>query len=316
MCSTMMSIAIVTMKAALMFYRRVAKIVRWIDRFVVQRLQFLAISQTAQRTFIMSQKVEYIVAIPSRYASTRLAAKPLAIVDGKPMIVKVCEKALESSAKYVMACIDHEEVAKALEPLAQANERLRICMTSQKPRSGTERIAEMIANEHIDMDTIVVNVQGDEPLITKDHIDEVAALLASSGASMSTLCSEIHNINDVFDPNCVKCVMDMNNFALYFSRTPIPYERDNFALGKENVSELKFKHYHHIGIYGYKAGTILDYLSKEPADIEVAESLEQLRLLHYGMKIAVATTDNPPEIGVDTIADLERVNRIFAQGKA
>lgn len=263
----------------------------------------------------MSEKVEYVVAIPSRYASTRLAAKPLAIVDGKPMIVKVCEKALESSAKYVMACIDHEAVAEALAPLAASNERLRICMTSQKPRSGTERIAEMLTNEKLDLDTIVVNVQGDEPLITKDHIDEVAALLARSGASMSTLVSEIHNIDDVFDPNCVKCVMDKDNFALYFSRTPIPYERDNFAQGKENVTELKFKHYHHIGIYGYRAGTILDYLSKQPAELEVAESLEQLRLLHYGMKIAVATTDRPPEIGVDTAADLERVNRIFAANK-
>lgn len=260
--------------------------------------------------------VDYIVAIPARYASTRLAAKPLALVDGKPMIVKVCEKALESSAKEVIACVDHPLVVEALEPLAKENTRLVICMTSQTPRSGTERIAEMLKLKNISGDTIVVNVQGDEPLITKDHIDEVASLLARSGAHMSTLCNPITNIADVFDPNCVKVVMDKDNFALYFSRTPIPYERDNFAQGVDKVTKLEFKHYHHIGIYGYKADTIIDYLNRDPAAIEQAESLEQLRLLHYGMKIAVATTDRPPETGVDTLSDLERVNRIFeAQAK-
>lgn len=264
----------------------------------------------------MSKNVNYMVAIPARYASTRLAGKPLADVGGAPMIVRVCQKALESSASEVVACVDHELVAQALEPLSRQDSRLTVCMTSQNPRSGTERIAEMLRIRNIDPQTIVVNVQGDEPLITRDHIDEVAALLASSGAQMSTLCNPISSIDDVFDPNCVKVVMDKDNFALYFSRTPIPYERDNFAQGQQAVTELKFKHYHHIGIYGYRAATILDYLQKEPAAIEVAESLEQLRLLHYGMKIAVATTERPPETGVDTAADLERVNRIFAsQGK-
>lgn len=256
---------------------------------------------------------DYIVAIPARYGSSRLAAKPLALVDGEPMIVKVCKKALESSASQVIACIDHEQVAQALEPLAHDNSRLVVCMTDSAPRSGTERIAQMLKLKNIDLDTIVVNVQGDEPLITKDHIDEVANLLARSGAHMSTLCNRITQISDVFDPNCVKVVMDKDNFALYFSRAPIPYERDNFAKGIDKVTELTCAHYHHIGIYGYKAATILDYLQRAPADMEEAESLEQLRLLHYGMKIAVATTDRPPETGVDTLADLERVNRIFKE---
>lgn len=261
----------------------------------------------------MSNSVDYIVAIPARYGSSRLAGKPLALVDGEPMIVKVCKKSLESSANQVIACVDHDEVAKALESLALENKRLVICMTDSAPRSGTERIAQMLKLKNIAPDTIVVNVQGDEPLITKDHIDEVANLLARSGAHMSTLCNRITHIADVFDPNCVKVVMDKDNFALYFSRTPIPYERDNFAQGQDKVTELKCAHYHHIGIYGYKAATILDYLQREPAAIEEAESLEQLRLLHYGMKIAVATTDRPPETGVDTLADLERVNRIFKE---
>lgn len=253
---------------------------------------------------------DYIVAIPARYASTRLAGKPLASVGGEPMICQVCKKALASQAKEVIACIDHEAVAEALKPLAAANPRLKICMTSQKPRSGTERIAEMLINESYPEDTIVVNVQGDEPLITPEHIDEVAGLIDTKNADMSTLCSVITEVADVFDPNCVKVVLNQDNFALYFSRAPIPYERDNFMAG--NVSALQYTHYHHIGIYGYRVRTILDYLQRTPAAIEQAESLEQLRLLHYGMSIAVAITDRPPECGVDTAADLERVNKILA----
>lgn len=261
----------------------------------------------------MPHNNDYIVAIPARYASTRLAGKPLALIDGCPMIAMVCKKALQSNAKEVIACIDDERVEQALLPLAQENPRLKICLTSQKPRSGTERIAEMIDILKLDPKTVVVNVQGDEPLITKDHIDDVANLLIQSQADMSTLCSPITKIEDVFDPNCVKVVMDQRNFALYFSRTPIPYERDNFAQGVDSVNKLDFTHYRHIGIYGYKAQTIIDYLKLEPADIERAESLEQLRLLHYGMKIVVAKTDRPPETGVDTAKDLERVNAIVRQ---
>ena len=275
----------------------------------------------------MSSQVNYVVAIPARYASTRLAGKPLASVAGQPMIAQVCHKALQSSAQEVIACVDHPAVVEALEPLAQENPRLKICMTSDKPRSGTERIAEMITTSGMDPQTVVVNVQGDEPLITKDHIDAVASLLINSGADMSTLCAPITLPQDVLDPNCVKVVLNAKNFALYFSRAPIPYERDNFSkwqqehaqAGEGNFSypELTTTHYHHIGIYGYKAQTILDYLKLNPAPSEQAESLEQLRLLHYGMSIAVAITDRPPEAGVDTAADLERVNRILSaeQGK-
>lgn len=255
--------------------------------------------------------VDYVVAIPARYASTRLAGKPLALIDGCPMIAMVCKKALESQARQVIACVDDERVVQALAPLAEQNPRLKVCMTSQKPRSGTERIAEMLHTLSLPKDTVVVNVQGDEPLITKDHIDAVAELLVKSQADMSTLCAPITTIEDVFDPNCVKVVFDQNHMALYFSRTPIPYERDNFAQGQDKVTKLQFTHYHHVGIYGYKAQTILDYLQLEPADIERAESLEQLRLLHYGMKIAVAVTDRPPEAGVDTAKDLARVNEIL-----
>ena len=311
----------------------------------------------------MTSSDSYIVAIPARYASTRLAAKPLALVGGKPMIMQVCLKALASQASAVVACIDHEAVKEALQPLSASEPRLRICMTSDKPRSGTERIAEMLLQEHYPEDTIVVNVQGDEPLIRPEHIDEVARLIRDTDAHMSTLCSPITEVKDVFDPNCVKVVFNQDQRALYFSRAPIPFERDNFmkllaqaqaqaqaqahaqtqaqalsaapayaqelasssaqaagnstattgcGLGFAAVTKLECTHYHHIGIYGYKVKTILDYLQRAPAAIEQAESLEQLRLLHYGMSIVVATTDRPPEAGVDTQADLDRVNRILA----
>lgn len=265
--------------------------------------------------------VDYVVAIPARFASTRLAGKPLVLVGDKPMIAQVCLKALQSTAKEVIACVDHEKIVAALQPFAANEPRLKICMTSDKPRSGTERIAEMITTQKLDPETIVVNVQGDEPLITQEHINQVANLLASSGADMATLCAPITEVADVFDPNCVKLVMDQKQRALYFSRAPIPFERDNFMAWQKAKQEdpkapypqLQYTHYHHIGIYAYRVRTILDYLQREPAPLEQSESLEQLRLLHYGMSIAVAITDRPPETGVDTAADLERVNRILAQ---
>ncbi|MCL1603501.1 3-deoxy-manno-octulosonate cytidylyltransferase [Succinatimonas hippei] len=247
----------------------------------------------------------FIVAIPSRYSSTRLPGKPLCLINGKPMVKCVCERALKSNVSQIIVCIDDFRVEEVLK-----NEPVSICYTSKEARSGTERIAEMIKKLNIDPETIIVNVQGDEPLIEPEHINSVAELLQNTCADMATLCARITDIKDVFDPNCVKVVMDQNNFALYFSRAPIPYERDNFR-NNSDISHLQFNHYHHIGIYAYKAKTILDYLEREQPEIERCESLEQLRLLHYGMKIAVAITDNPPECGVDTPEDLVRVNEII-----
>ena len=247
---------------------------------------------------------DYIVAIPARYASTRLPGKPLADCDGMPMIKRVALQALNSKAKRVIICVDDERVAEALEGVD-----VEVCMTSQECKCGTDRIAEMLKKLNIAPDTVVVNIQGDEPLINPEHIDMVAELLVKSGADMSTLCAKITEISDVFDPNCVKVVMDHQGFALYFSRCPIPYERDNFK--NEVVTELQYPHYHHIGLYGYKAQTVIDYSAMEQAEIEKCESLEQLRLLNLGYKIAVATTERPPETGVDTEADLIRINEIL-----
>lgn len=220
------------------------------------------------------------------------------------MIRVVCTQALKSRASKVIACVDDERVEDVLKGCGA-----EVCMTSQDCKCGTDRIAEMIKILKLDPETVVVNVQGDEPLINPSHIDQVAELLLSSGADMSTLAAKIHRVADVFDPNCVKVVTDMHGMALYFSRAPIPYERDNFK--NEVVTELKYDHYHHIGIYAYKAGTVLDYTKRAQAEIEKCESLEQLRLMHYGFKIAVGITETPPEIGVDTAEDLKRVNAIL-----
>ncbi len=251
---------------------------------------------------------DYIVAIPARFASTRFPGKPLVLVGGVPMIKRVCMQALKSDASKVVACIDDEKVSEVLSGM----DKVEVCMTSSDCKCGTDRLAQMIEKMNIDLDTTVVNVQGDEPLINPEHIRQVAELLSSSKADMATLCFKIDNVEDVFDPNCVKVVFDKNKNALYFSRAPIPYERDNFKA--KDVSELKFDHYHHIGIYAYKAGTVLKYSKMEQTELEKGESLEQLRLLENCMSIAVDVTSNPPETGVDTPEDLERINRILAQG--
>ncbi len=252
---------------------------------------------------------DYIVAIPARYASTRLPGKPLADIGGMPMIRRVCLQALNSKAKEIVACVDDKRVGDVLEGV-----NVTVCMTSQECRCGTDRIAEMIKSLNIAPDTVVVNVQGDEPLINPSHIDQVAELLISSGADMATLCSKITEIKDVFDPNCVKVVFDKNGRALYFSRCPIPFERGNFGSDVSKVSELKYPHYHHIGIYAYKAATVLNYTALPQPELERCESLEQLRLMYHGLSIAVGVTERPPEAGVDTEEDLRRVNEILKAG--
>lgn len=250
-------------------------------------------------------KSEYIVAIPARYASTRFPGKPLVLVGGIPMIKRVCMQALKSDAKMVVACIDDERVESVLEGM----DKVRVCMTSTDCNCGTDRLAQMIEKMQIDPETIIVNVQGDEPLINPEHIKQVATLLESSKADMSTLCFKIDNVKDVFDPNCVKVVFDKNGKALFFSRAPIPYERDNFK--QKDITSLCFDHYHHIGIYAYKAGTVLKYSKMAQTTLEKSESLEQLRLMENGMSIAVGVALNPPETGVDTKEDLERINKIL-----
>lgn len=247
---------------------------------------------------------KFIIAIPSRYSSTRLPGKPLVDVGGMPMIRRVCLQCLKASPKKVIVCVDDDRVADAIKGL----DSVEVCMTSKEAKSGTDRIAQMISTLNLSPDTVIVNVQGDEPLIESCHIQQVAQLLESSKADMATLCSPIKNSKDLFDPSCVKVVMNKEGFAMYFSRAPIPYERDNFMHNKPAT----FTHYHHIGLYAYKAGTVTKFAQMSQTPAEAAESLEQLRLLENGMKIAVGVTENPPEAGVDTPDDLIRVNKILA----
>ena len=248
--------------------------------------------------------LNFIIAIPSRYASTRLPGKPLVAVGGIPMIRRVCLQCLKANPLKVIVCVDDDRVANAVNDL----ESIEVCMTSKEAKSGTDRIAQMISNLNLSPDITIVNVQGDEPLIEPSHIQQVAQLLEASKADMATLCSPIKNLMDLLDPSCVKVVMNKEGLAMYFSRAPIPYERDNFMHNKPAT----FTHYHHIGIYAYKTGTVTKFAQMSQTQAESAESLEQLRLLENGMRIAVGVTENPPEAGVDTPEDLIRVNKILA----
>lgn len=251
----------------------------------------------------------YIIAIPARFASTRLPGKPLLDVGGMPMIRRVCLQALKTKAERVVACVDSERVAAALE-----GTDAEVCMTPEDAKSGTDRIGFMIRQLGIDAGTTVVNIQGDEPLIDPAHIDLVANILAEKNADMSSLCARMRNYYDVMDPNIVKVVMDREGYAMYFSRAPIPYERDYFRDSENH--ELHFPHYHHFGLYAYKAGTVLKFLELEQSENELSEMLEQLRLMHYGFRIAMAVTDSPPHPGIDTSEDLKRVNAILAGDEA
>jgi 3-deoxy-manno-octulosonate cytidylyltransferase (CMP-KDO synthetase) len=259
------------------------------------------------------------VVVPARYASTRLPGKPLADIAGKPMVVRVVEAALRSSAVDVCVATDDERVRAAVEAHGY-----RAVMTRSDHSSGTDRIAEVVDTMGWPDDDIVVNVQGDEPLIDPALIDAVAdALKVSRGvtggnpfggtAPMSTAAHPLTAAADLFNPNVVKVVCDAAGRALYFSRAPIPWARDAFAVDQSslpaNLGALR-----HIGIYGYRAGFLRQYGRFAPSPIEGIEALEQLRVLWHGHEIGVAVCDHPPQPGVDTPEDLERVRRLFSDG--
>lgn len=243
--------------------------------------------------------MSFVVIIPARFASTRLPGKPLQDINGKPMIVHVLERARESGADRIIVATDHAEVAKAVE--AAGGE---VCMTRADHQSGTERLAEVVEKCGFSDDTIVVNVQGDEPMIPAVIIRQVAENLAASKAGMATLAVPVDNAEEAFNPNAVKVVMDKEGYALYFSRATIPWDRDRFAQSRDTVGDSLLRH---IGIYGYRAGFIRRYVGWAPSPLEQIEMLEQLRVLWYGEKIHVAVAEEVPGTGVDTLEDLERV---------
>ncbi len=247
--------------------------------------------------------MSFIAIIPARFGSSRLPGKPLADINGKPMVVHVMERALESGAKRVIVATDHPDVAKAVE--AAGGE---VCLTRPDHESGTERLAEVIELCQFADDEIIVNVQGDEPLIPPVIIRQVADNLAKSEAGMATLAVPIETAEEAFNPNAVKVVRDARGYALYFSRATIPWERERFAVSKETVGDNFLRH---IGIYAYRAGFIRQYVKWEPSQLEHIELLEQLRVLWYGEKIHVDVAKAIPSVGVDTAEDLERVRAIL-----
>ncbi|MFQ1782383.1 3-deoxy-manno-octulosonate cytidylyltransferase [Aeromonas veronii] len=249
--------------------------------------------------------MSFVVVIPARYASTRLPGKPLADIHGKPMVQHVVEKALQSGADRVIVATDDERVQQALQSTG-----VEVCMTSPDHQSGTERLAEVCRHYGFAADTIIVNVQGDEPLIPPAIIRQVADNLAAATAPMATLSVPIKDAEEAFNPNAVKVVTDKDGYALYFSRASIPWDRDRFASSHEQIGD----HYQrHIGIYAYRAGFIQRYVDWAPSVLEQVEALEQLRVLWYGEKIHVAQALEAPPVGVDTQADLEKVRTFLAK---
>lgn len=246
--------------------------------------------------------MSFKVVIPARYASTRLPAKPLALIAGKPMIEHVYRQALKSGADEVVIATDHPAVFEAAQGFDAD-----VCMTSSEHRSGTDRIAEVSAQRGWKKDEIIVNLQGDEPLMPPQLIQQVAANLAQfTHASIATLCERITSTEELFDPNIVKVVFDHQGYALYFSRAPIPWDRDAFAVSKSTLSPTA-EHYRHIGMYAYRAAFLREYVTWSAATLETQESLEQLRALWHGHRIHVAEAVTATLPGVDTEQDLERV---------
>jgi 3-deoxy-manno-octulosonate cytidylyltransferase (CMP-KDO synthetase) len=246
------------------------------------------------------------IVIPARYASTRLPGKPLLDIAGKPMVVRVAEQAVASGAEEVCVATDHADIAESV-----TRHGFDVVMTRADHASGTDRIAEVAQNRGWGEDTIIVNVQGDEPLIDPCLIRAVAkSLVDHAGASIATACHPLHDKASMLNPNVVKVVTDKAGYALYFSRAPIPYPRDAFAAGEDLPSGLPC--FRHIGIYAYRADFLRAYSSLPQAGIEVFEALEQLRALWNGYRISVALVQEAPAAGVDTHEDLQRVREIFA----
>lgn len=246
--------------------------------------------------------MKFCVIIPARFASSRLPGKPLADICGKTMIERVYLQALKANASQVIVATDDERVANVVRGFGG-----EVCMTATTHSSGTERLAEVIKKYNLDPATIIVNVQGDEPLIPPEIITQVAKNLAASTAPMATLAAKITCEDELFNPNAVKVVMDKDGYALYFSRATIPWDRDNFA---KKPPVYVNSVYRHIGIYAYRAGFVQTYIDWPVSPLEMIESLEQLRVLWYGKKIHVALAAITPVAGVDTLEDLAAVCKV------
>jgi len=251
--------------------------------------------------------VKFSVIIPARYAATRLPGKPLLDIAGKPMIQHVYERAMESGATRVIIATDNPQIETAAQQFGAET-----CLTSEAHQSGTDRIAEVAEKLRFADKHIVVNLQGDEPLMPSAVIHQVAENLAAcSAASMATVCTRITTTAELFDPHMVKVVKDRQGMALYFSRASIPWDREAFANTAEVLPD-NGEHFRHIGLYAYRAGFLREYSRWSPCLLEQTESLEQLRVLWHGHRIHVAEAIEIPLAGVDTKRDLDVVRAVLA----
>ncbi|RDY68229.1 3-deoxy-manno-octulosonate cytidylyltransferase [Lysobacter soli] len=251
---------------------------------------------------------DFVVAIPARYAASRLPGKPLRLLAGEPLVLHVARRALTAGAREVWIATDDDRIATALEGAG-----VRVAMTSADHASGTDRLAECARIAGWSDETIVVNLQGDEPFAPAAGIRAVAELMRVGDTEMATLAAPVTDVETLFDPNAVKLVRADDGSALYFSRAPIPWPRDAFARDRSRMPEGG--HWlRHIGIYGYRAGFLQRFAALPPGRLEQIESLEQLRVLEAGYRIAVGVTPEPFPPGVDTPEDLARAEAWIASG--
>jgi len=254
---------------------------------------------------------DFVVAIPARYASTRLPGKPLRLLAGEPMIAHVVRRAQAAGARQVAVATDDARIAAALEGSGAS-----VVMTRVDHSSGSDRLAECATLLGWPDDTIVVNLQGDEPLAPASGIRAVAAAIAASDAPMATLATPVSSAAELFNPNCVKLVRAADGAALYFSRAPMPWARDAFASGRtsdaERILPRDVEFLRHIGIYAYRAGFLRRFAALAQTPLERTESLEQLRALEHGFRIAVELAPEPFPPGVDTAEDLAHAEAVLA----
>lgn len=259
--------------------------------------------------------MDFVVVIPSRYQSERLAGKPLIDIHGKTMIQRVYEQATASEASEVIVATDDDRIFSHVESFGG-----KVCMTDSGHISGTDRIHEVGQKEKFSPDQVVVNVQGDEPLIPPQVINQVAGNIEKFDVSIATLGERIENSRDIFDPNIVKVIVDETGYAIYFSRGPVPWVRgkyDQLNVGKQSnldpdLAKVRDQSsLRHLGLYAYRFSLLEDYVCWEEAPIEKLEKLEQLRVLWKGIKIHIERSVEPFPPGIDTQADLDRTLRFL-----
>jgi 3-deoxy-manno-octulosonate cytidylyltransferase (CMP-KDO synthetase) len=255
--------------------------------------------------------VEFRVVIPARFGSTRLPGKVLLDVAGKPMLQHVYDRAVESGAVSVVVATDDDRIRKVAEDFGAT-----VCMTSSEHTSGTERLAEAVVALGYLEDEVIVNLQGDKPLVPPSVIKQVAEDLGKyENARVATLYENIKNVDELFNPNTVKVVMNKRGYALYFSRAPIAWDREHFTMPPTKDQKISTPHFRHVGIYAYHAGFLQEYMEWGASSLEEMERLEQLRVLWNGGRVHLTEAKEVVPIDVNTEEDLEKVRKIFALKK-